>query len=173
MVGFYYIYGWLLHLWLVQQASWELSLNWFAIYPQRCIWNNEYLAIMYGSNRSFNIPPPPGHTLGIWHLCRPGEEGIWLSESSRGSRIWSPCVGDREFELHPQFHVKSLAWRAVIPAIQVSDDACPWICHDVVISVGGIIFKERNVCCITHEETLSLQWPCSSDFRRFARDVCS
>ena len=28
--------------------------------------------------------PPPRHTPGIWHLCRPGEEGIWLSESSRG-----------------------------------------------------------------------------------------
>ena len=59
MVGFYYIYGWLLHLWLVQQVSWELSLNWFAIYPQRCIWSNEYLAIMYRWNRSFNFPPPP------------------------------------------------------------------------------------------------------------------
>ena len=34
---------------------------------------------------------PPGHTPGIWHLCRPGEEGIWLSESSRGWGIWSPC----------------------------------------------------------------------------------
>ena len=60
MVGFYYIYGWLLHLSLVQQVSWELSLNWFAIYPQRCIWTNEYLAIMYRWNRSFNSPPPPG-----------------------------------------------------------------------------------------------------------------
>ena len=121
MVGFYYIYGWLLHLWLVQQVSWELSLNWFAIYPQRCIWSNEYLAIMYRWNRSFNSPPPPGHTPGIWHLCRPGEEGIWLSESSRGWGIWSPCVGDGEFELHPQFHVKSLAWRAVMEDAVLED----------------------------------------------------
>ena len=55
--------------------------------------------------------PPPGHTPGIWHLCRPGEEGIWLSESSRGWGIWSPCFRGGEFELHPRFHVKSLAWQ--------------------------------------------------------------
>ena len=57
---------------------------------------------------------PSGHTPGIWHLCRPGEEGIWLSESSRGWGIWSPCVRGGEFELHPRFHVKSLAWRAIM-----------------------------------------------------------
>ena len=70
---------------------------------------------MYRSNRSFDIPPPPpGQTPGIWQLWRPGEEGIWLSESSRGWGIWSPCVRSREFELHPRFHVKSLAWRAIM-----------------------------------------------------------
>ena len=57
---------------------------------------------------------PPGQTPGIWHLCRPGEEGIWLSESSRGWGIWSPCFRGGEFELHPRFHVKSLAWRAIM-----------------------------------------------------------
>ena len=69
---------------------------------------------MYGSNRSFNMPPHPGHTPGISHLCRPGEEGIWLSESSRGWGIWSPCFRGGEFELHPRFHVKSLAWRTIM-----------------------------------------------------------
>ena len=34
-------------------------------------------------------------------------------------------------------------------------------------------FMERFVCCITHEENLSIQSPCSSDFRRFAREFCS
>ena len=57
---------------------------------------------------------PPGHTPGIWHLCRPGEEGIWWSKSSRGWGIWSPCFRGGEFELHPRFHVKSLAWRAIM-----------------------------------------------------------
>ena len=57
---------------------------------------------------------PPGHTPGIWHLCRPGEEGIWLSESSRGWGIWTPCFRGGEFELHPRFHVKSLAWWAIM-----------------------------------------------------------
>ena len=59
-------------------------------------------------------PPPSGHTTGISHLCRPGEEGIWLSESSRGWGIWFPCVRGGEFELHPRFHVKSLVWRAIM-----------------------------------------------------------
>ena len=66
---------------------------------------------------SFNIPTPPlppGHTSGIWHLCHPGEDGIWLSESSRGWGIWSPCFRGGEFELHPWFHVKSLASWAII-----------------------------------------------------------
>ena len=57
---------------------------------------------------------PPGHTPGIWHLCHPGEEGIWSSKSSRGWGIWSPCFRGGEFELHPRFHVKSLAWRAIM-----------------------------------------------------------
>ena len=52
---------------------------------------------------------PPGHTPGIWHLCRPGEKGIWLSESSKGWGIWSPCFRGGEFELQPRFHVN--LWR--------------------------------------------------------------
>ena len=66
-------------------------------------------------------PPPPGHTPGIWHLCRPGEEGIWLSESSRGWGIWSPCFRCGEFELHLRFHVKSLAWRAIMGDAALED----------------------------------------------------
>ena len=42
--------------------------------------------------------PPPGHSPGIWHLCCPREEGIWLSGSSRGWGIWSLCEGGGEFE---------------------------------------------------------------------------
>ena len=55
---------------------------------------------------------------------------------------------------------------------KVSDDACQWNGHDVVISIGGIFFY-RTLCMLHDEEKLSIQWPCSSDFRRFARDVCS
>ena len=45
---------------------------------------------MHQLNQSENSPPPPpGHTPGIGHLCRTGEEGIWLSESSGGSGIWT------------------------------------------------------------------------------------
>ena len=59
-------------------------------------------------------PPTPGHTPGIWHLCRLGEERIWLSESSRGCGIWSPYFRGGEFELRPRFHLKSLTWRAMM-----------------------------------------------------------
>ena len=58
--------------------------------------------------------PPPGIPPAIWHLYRPREEGIWLSESSREWGIWSPYVRGGEFELHPPFHVKSLAWWAIM-----------------------------------------------------------
>ena len=86
-------------------------------YPILLYESHKTILIMYRPNRSFNIPPPPptpGHTPGIWHLCRPGEEGIWLSESSRGWGIWSPCVRGGEFELHPWFRVESLARWAVM-----------------------------------------------------------
>ena len=38
-------------------------------------------------NRSFNIPPSPGHTAGIWNLCRPGEEGIDYQSLPRGGEF--------------------------------------------------------------------------------------
>ena len=76
--------------------------------------------VMYRSNRSFNIPPAPRHPPGIWHLF-PGEEGIWLSESSsRGWGIWSPCVRGGEYlnctlDLVWNLEIsKSLARRAVM-----------------------------------------------------------
>ena len=40
--------------------------------PISIIWYRH--KIMYRLNRGFNIPTPPRHTPGIWHLCRPGEE---------------------------------------------------------------------------------------------------
>ena len=98
----------------------EIYRKWFMLRTYDGIWDRQQALrdhdigeLTYRSNRSFNIPSP-GHTPGIWHLCRPGKEGIWLSESSRGLGIWSPCIRGGEFELHPRFHVKSLAWRAVM-----------------------------------------------------------
>ena len=44
---------------------------------QQALRDHDISELMYRSNRSFNIPSP-GHTPGIWHLCRPGEEGVWL-----------------------------------------------------------------------------------------------
>ena len=69
------------------------------------------VVIMYRSNRSFNtLTPLPSR-----------EEGIWLSESSGGWGIWSPCFRGGGFELHPRFHVKSLAWRAIMEDAVLED----------------------------------------------------
>ena len=81
---------------------------------RRCKNRSKLPYLCIGQIEASTCPPPPGHTPGIWHLCRPGEEGIWLSESSRGWGIWSPCFRGGEFELHLRFHVKSLAWRAIM-----------------------------------------------------------
>ena len=68
-----------------------------------------------------------------------------------------------------------LLWAAACMLInKVSDDACQWNGHEVVISIGGIFFYiDCFVCCMTHEEKLSIQWPCSSNFCRFSRAFCS
>ena len=89
---------------VVTQRAWRLK-SCVTFEPSRC-----YVSV----KSKLQHAPPPGHTPGIWHLCRPGEEGIWLSESSRGWRIWSPCFRGGEFELRPRFHVKSLAWGAMM-----------------------------------------------------------
>ena len=46
---------------------------------------------------------------------------------------------------------------------KVSDDACQWNGHDVVISIGGIFFIECYICCMTprkaeHSVTLQQQF---------------
>ena len=58
-----------------------------------------------------------------------------------------------------------LQWNTIPFSGDSSNNSC--------ISIGEIFFIERFVCCMTHEENLSIQWPCSSDFRRFAREFCS
>ena len=62
-------------------------------------------------------------------------------------------------------------WPAICTLIKkVSEGACQWNGHDVVISIHGIFFYTTFVCYMTHKEKLSIQWPCSSNFRCFARD---
>ena len=52
-----------------------------------------------------------------------------------------------------------LLWPATCVLInKVRDNACQWNGHDVVISVGGIFFIQRFVCCMTHEENLLLNY---------------
>ena len=70
--------------------------------------------LMYRSNRSFNMPPTPPPRAYPGHLTPLMSPGIWLSEFFRGWGIWSPCFRGGEFEPHPRFHVKSLAWRAIM-----------------------------------------------------------
>ena len=84
----------------------------------------------------------------------------WQVESWPSNHVWkSGCIHSNEISCKIN---------------KVSDDACQWNGHDVVISIGGICFYiESFVCCMTHEEKLNIQWPCCSDFRHFAQDFCS
>ena len=61
--------------------------------------------IMYRSNRSFNMPPSPrGIPRAFDTFAVPG----------RREFDYQSLPGGGEFELHPRFHVKSLAWRAIM-----------------------------------------------------------
>ena len=67
--------------------------------------------IMYRSNRSFNMPPP-GIPRALDTFALPGRrEFDYQSFPGVGNLI--PCFRGGEFEPHPRFHVKSLAWRAM------------------------------------------------------------
>ena len=98
------------HLQIFQRPQSELALRAYALL---LVFEN-LLVLMYRSNRSFNMPPPPRHTPGIWHLCRPGEEGIWLSESSRGWGIWTaPSISCKIFGVasyHGGRGVRGFSW---------------------------------------------------------------
>ena len=64
---------------------------------------------------STSPPPPPGHTPSIWNLCRPAEEGIWLSESSRGWGIWTALLISHEISGMANNHggcgVRGFSWK--------------------------------------------------------------
>ena len=61
---------------------------------------------MYRSNRNFNISPPPSPA----SIPRAFDTFAVLG----GENLIIRVLQGWEFELHPQFHVKSLAWRAVV-----------------------------------------------------------
>ena len=71
--------------------------------------SNENDIVMYRSNRSFNMPPPPP----------PGIPRAFDTFAVPGRREfdYQSLPGGGEFELHPRFHVKSLAWRAMGDAV--------------------------------------------------------
>ena len=73
-------------------------------------WDFEQLCISQ-IETSTSLPPPGEHTPGMWHPHRPGR---------REFDYQSP-PGGGEFELHAQFHVKSLAWRALIGTVVLED----------------------------------------------------
>ena len=70
--------------------------------------------VLYRSIQRFNMPPPR-HTSGFWHLCCPREEGIWLSESSRGWGIWTaPSISRKIFGVasyHGGRGVRAFSWK--------------------------------------------------------------
>ena len=73
------------------------------------------------------------------------------------------CVYNEIEYLYQRFNKKLNRVQLLSPAecmliTKVSDDACQWNGHDVVISIGGIFFTECFVCCMAHEEKLSIQY---------------
>ena len=87
-------------------------LDFHALIPLAITWHNVSV-----KSKLQHAPPPPGIPRAFDTFDVPGRGGglgIWLSESSKGWGIWSPCFRGGEFELHPRFHVKSLAWWAII-----------------------------------------------------------
>ena len=70
-----------------------------------CGKGNHCYDLMYRSNWSFNMPhPPPGHTRAFDNFAVPGSREF----------DYKSLPGGGEFELHPRFHVKSLAWQAIM-----------------------------------------------------------
>ena len=93
-------------------------------------------------------------------------------------RLWICVYNDIPIPAIQYYNKKlnrgQLLWPAVCMLInKVSNDACQWNGHEVVISVGGIFYIECFVCRMTHKEKLYIQWPCGSNFRCFAQDFCS
>ena len=60
---------------------------------------------MHRSDRSFNIPP---------HLPRAYPVHLTPLPSQGGGNLIISLPGGGEFELHPRFQVKSLAWEAIM-----------------------------------------------------------
>ena len=66
--------------WLSQSLQWKVHVFCWVGMPKNLPWKCFRTALRhYVSVKSKLQHAPPGHTPGIWHLCRPGEEGIWLS----------------------------------------------------------------------------------------------
>ena len=68
---------------------------------------------MYWSNPSFNMPPPLGIPRAFDTFAVPGRREF-DHQSLPGGGEFDPTLWGGEFELHPRFHVKSLAWQAIM-----------------------------------------------------------
>ena len=65
---------------------------------------------MYRSNRSFNIPPAIPRAFDTFTV--PGRRKFGYQSIPAGREFDPHALGVGEFELHPRYHVKSLARRA-------------------------------------------------------------
>ena len=118
---------------------------------------------MYRSNRSFNMPPP-GIPRAFDTFAVPGRREFDYHSLPGGREcVWSPCFRGGGFELHPQFHVKSLAWRAIMGDVVLEDFrrkdcafVASWLrgkglkwswCSN--LNRWDLVFFEGFVCCVT------------------------
>ena len=71
------------------------------------------ILVMYRSNRSFNMPPP-GIPRAFDTFAVPGRREFGYQSLPGGGEFDPHAFRGGEFELHPRFHVKFLAWRAIM-----------------------------------------------------------
>ena len=88
-------------------------------------------------------------------------------------KFWSGTDGPKSFTRLNLSVPNQFFWYAYFfhPSRAKNFRPCKWGCSNLNRCCG--IFFYRTLCMLHDKEKLSIQWPCSSDFRRFARDFCS
>ena len=78
-----------------------------------------YTAVMYRSNRRFNIPPGIQQAFDTFHAV-PGRREFDYQSLLGGGEFDPHALGVEEFKLHPRFHMKSLG-RVVQSWVKISE----------------------------------------------------
>ena len=86
-----------------------------------CHFSNVWQCYVSVKSKLQHPPPPPGHTPGHLTPLPSRGGGNLIIRVFQGVGNLIPMRWDEEFELHPRFHVKPLAWRAVMGDVVLED----------------------------------------------------